>query len=64
MVRLSDNLPAGYVKDQITVVTNDGLADTQRIPLIVEGRVVPEISVTPEALVLGDVPTGETVTKR
>ena len=64
MVRLSDNLPAGYVKDQITVVTNDGLADTQRIPLIVEGRVVPEISVTPEALVLGDVPSGESVTKK
>ncbi len=64
LVRLKDNLPPGYVKDQITVVTNDGLADSQRIPLIVEGRVVPEISVTPEALVLGDVPSGESVTKK
>ncbi|MEM8945019.1 MAG: DUF1573 domain-containing protein [Planctomycetota bacterium] len=64
LVRLKDNLPAGYVKDQITVVTNDGLTDTQRIPLIVEGRVVPEISVTPEALVLGEVAAGKSVTKK
>lgn len=64
LVRLKDNLPAGYVKDQITVVTNDGIADTQRIPLIVEGRVVPEISVTPEALVLGEVASGEPITKK
>ena len=64
LVRLKDNLPAGYVKDQITVITNDGLRDSQRIPLIVEGRVTPEISVTPEALVLGDVQTGQSVTKK
>ena len=64
LVRLKDNLPAGYVKDQLTVVTNDGLADTQRIPLFVEGRVVPEISVTPEALVLGDVEPGKPITKK
>lgn len=64
LVRLKDNLPAGYVKDQITVVTNDGLADTQRIPLIVEGRVVPEISVTPESLVLGEVAPGKPITKK
>ena len=64
LVRLKDNLPAGYIKDQLTVVTNDGLADTQRIPLFVEGRVVPEISVTPEALVLGDVKLGSPVTKK
>ena len=64
LVRLKDNLPAGYVKDQLTVVTNDGLADTQRIPLFVEGRVVPEISVTPAALVLGDVAPGKPITKK
>ncbi len=64
LVRLKDNLPAGYVKDQLTVVTNDGLADSQRIPLFVEGRVVPEISVTPEALVLGDVELGKPITKK
>lgn len=64
LVRMKDNLPAGYVKDQLTVVTNDGLSDTQRIPLFVEGRVVPEISVTPESLVLGDVTPGQAITKK
>ncbi len=64
LVRLKDNVPAGYVKDQLTVVTNDGRAETQRIPLIVEGRVVPEISVSPEALLLGDVEPGKPITKK
>jgi len=64
VVRLKDNLPAGYVKDQLTVITNDGRAESQRIPLFVEGRVVPEISVTPETLVLGDVEPGKPVTKK
>lgn len=64
LVRLKDNLPAGYVKDQLTVVTNDSFAETQRIPLFVEGRVVPEISVTPESLVLGEVAPGQSITKK
>ncbi len=64
LVRLKDNLAAGYVKDQLTVITNDGRAETQRIPLFVEGRIVPEISVTPAALVLGDVLPGKPITKK
>ena len=64
LVRLKDSLPAGYVKDQLTVITNDGSADAQRIPLFVEGRVVPEISVTPESLVFGDVESGKAITKK
>ena len=64
LVRLKDNVPAGYLKDELTVVTNDQRADNQRIPLYVEGRVTPEISVTPEILVLGDMLTGEEVSKK
>jgi len=64
LVRLKDSLPAGYVKDQLTVVTNDSMADAQRIPLFVEGRVVPEISVQPPALVLGNVELGKPITKK
>lgn len=63
-VRLKDNLPPGYVNDQLTVVTNDQRAENQRIPLFVEGRVVPEISVTPEMLVLGELKQGDEITKR
>ncbi|MCG8451405.1 MAG: DUF1573 domain-containing protein [Pirellulales bacterium] len=64
LVRLKDNVPAGYVKDQLTVVTNDSRRESQRIPLFVEGRVVPEISITPENLVLGDVAPGSTLTRK
>jgi hypothetical protein len=64
LVRLKDNLPPGYVNDQLTVVTNDRNPNNQRIPLFVEGRVVPEISVTPETLVLGELKQGEEIAKR
>lgn len=64
VVRLKDSVPSGFVKDQLTVVTNDSRADSQRIPLFVSGHVVPEISVTPENLVLGTVKAGEPVTRK
>jgi hypothetical protein len=64
IVRLKDNVPTGFIKDQLTVITNDNRADSQRIPLFVGGHVVPEISVTPETLVLGNVKAGEPVTRK
>lgn len=64
LVRLKDNVPIGYLKDQLTVVTNDQRSDNQRIPLFVEGRVLPEITVTPESLVLGDVVPGAPITRK
>jgi hypothetical protein len=64
VVRLKDNLPAGHVKDQLTVITNDGRPENRRIPLFVSGRVRPEFSVTPERLVLGELETGKETTRR
>ncbi len=64
LVRLKPGLPVGYLKDQLTVVTNDNRAENQRIPLIVSGRVKPEFSVTPEQLVLGELETGKQLTKK
>jgi hypothetical protein len=64
VVRLKNNLPAGHVKDQLTVVTNDNRAENQRIPLIVSGNVRPEFSVTPAQLVLGEMKPGTHVTKK
>lgn len=61
-VRLKDTAPAGYLKDQLTLVTND--SRTPRIPLDIEGRVTPEISVMPENWVLGDVSPGGEVPKK
>ena len=64
LVRLKDNLPAGYVKDQLTVVTNESRPESQRIPLFVEGRIIPEISVTPANLALGELSGEDSVTKK
>jgi hypothetical protein len=64
LVRLKSNVPVGYVKDQLTVVTNDTRAESRRIPLFVSGHVRPEFSVTPSQLVLGDVPAGTQLTKK
>lgn len=60
LVRLKDNVPAGYIKDELTVITNDQRKESQRIPLYVEGRIVPEISVTPEFYSFGEMLTEET----
>lgn len=62
MVRLRETAPAGYLKTQLVLITND--AANPRIPLEVAAEVRPEISIAPATLVLGDVPQGEVVTKR
>jgi hypothetical protein len=62
LVRIKDTAPAGYFHEQLVLVTNDG--QNPRIPLHVEGRVVPEISVAPESLVFGEVTLGQQVPKK
>ena len=64
LVRLKDDVPPGYIKDQIMLVTNDPNTESRRIPLVIEGRVVPEISVTPSSVYLGELKMGESVTKK
>jgi Protein of unknown function (DUF1573) len=62
LVRLKDKAPAGYFNDPLILVTND--SQNQRIPLDVSGRVIPEISVAPEPLLLGEVRHGEQISKK
>ena len=59
LVRMKGSAAAGYFNEQLVLVTND--SSTPRIPLHVEGRVVPQISVAPEALRFGDVVHGAAV---
>jgi hypothetical protein len=54
--------PAGYLNDHLMLVTNDSAG--QQIPVLVEGRVVPSISVMPTALFMGVVQPGQKVTKQ
>jgi hypothetical protein len=62
LIRLKADAPAGYINDQLTLVTND---DTSRtIPLTVEGRVLSSLTVSPAALSLGTLQPGQKVTKQ
>ncbi len=61
VVRLKDEMPAGYFNDQLVLVTND--SRSQQVPLRVEGNVVPGLTVSPASLFMGVVKPGDTVTK-
>ena len=60
-LRLRPDAPAGYINDQLILVTNDPRA--AQIPMDVEGRVVAEVTVSPQLLALGNVAPGGSVTK-
>lgn len=62
LVRMKDTAKAGYFNDQLILVTND--SRTPRIPLQVTGRIVPQISVSPESLRLGEVAEGQQISKK
>jgi len=60
-VRLKPEAAAGYVNGQLILVTDDPRA--AQIPMDVEGRVVAEVTVSPQLLALGTVEPGASVTK-
>jgi hypothetical protein len=62
-VKLRDNTPPGYIKDQLVLVTNDTNERTARVPVPVEATVTPRMTVRPSPLLLGVVNTGQRVTK-
>jgi hypothetical protein len=59
-VKLKETAPAGYIKDQLVLVTNDPQAGT--FPIDVEGRVVPEITVV-QMINFGSLELGGKLTK-
>jgi hypothetical protein len=61
-VFLDKDVPAGYFKDQLIVVTND--PRLERFQVDVEGKIESEITVSPSPLFLGNIKAGEEVTKR
>ena len=62
LVRLKDSASAGYFNEQLMLVTND--EQNPRIPIHVAGRIVPQISVAPESVLLGDVALANQVSKK
>jgi hypothetical protein len=55
-VKLNAQTPVGELREQIIVTTNDG--NSPQLPVLVEGRVVPEYSVTPPLIVLKSLKPG------
>jgi len=62
LVRLLPTAPPGYVHEQLILITDD--QRNLRIPLDIEGQVRSSITVSPQQMVLGEVPSGKTVSKK
>jgi hypothetical protein len=62
VVRLKADAAAGYVQDSLMLVTNDRAMP--QVPIAVEGRVVPPLTVSPASLFVGVLAPGQTVTKQ
>jgi hypothetical protein len=61
LVRLTKDAPIGYVKDQLILVTND--PRWPELPIDMQGRVMPDITISPTKLFIGVVHPGQQVTK-
>ncbi len=61
-MQLKEGAPAGYLKDQLTLATND--QRSTEFPVIVEGLVVSDLTVNPTSLMLGTLRPGQKVTKQ
>lgn len=61
IVRLKDGVPVGPLRQLVTLVTDD--AKSPHVPLLVEGNVRPEITVTPALVSLGTLRPGQTIPK-
>ena len=62
VVFLKPDLPEGFFQDQLLLVTND--TRNASVPLVVEGRVAPALSLSPASLYLGSLAAGETTKKQ
>lgn len=60
---VKENAPAGYFREQAVVRTNDTSAGTVDVPIVVEGQVVPSLTVSPGSLMLGVLRPQQTVAR-
>jgi len=61
-VQLAEKAPAGLIREHVILVTNDQRA--RQIPVLVEGEVIGDVTVSPSPLFLGSLRPGEKVTKQ
>lgn len=62
-VELQQNAPAGYLRDQVVLVTDDPDPRTAQVPVMVEAIVSPAVQVRPSPLMLGVLRPGQTTTR-
>ena len=62
LVHLDRDAPAAYLKDHLILITND--RRSKQIPVRVEGRVRPAVTVSPASLFMGVVRPGKQVTRQ
>jgi hypothetical protein len=63
LVTLNANAPAGYIQDQLILVTNDANPRSARVPVPVEGVISSALSVRPSPLFMGIIESGQNITK-
>jgi hypothetical protein len=61
-VSVAPDAPAGYLQDQLILVTND--RNYTQVPVTVEGRIVSELAVSPTLVSIGRLQAGEKVRKQ
>ncbi len=61
-VKLRDDAPAGFIREQLILVTND--QRSREVPIEVQGRVMASVTVSPGTLFMGALRPGEKVTKQ
>ncbi|MBH57543.1 MAG: hypothetical protein CMJ82_10200 [Planctomycetaceae bacterium] len=61
-VQLKDNIPVGYLQDNLIIVTND--VSNQEIKLPVSGKVAAPVTLSPSSLLLGITSPETEITKR
>jgi hypothetical protein len=64
LVSLAPGAPAGYIRDEIHLVTNDANPRTARVPVPVEGVVRAAVTAFPSPLYLGTVETGKSAVRQ
>jgi hypothetical protein len=62
-VEISKDAPAGYLNDHLMLVTNDLNPRATRVPVPIEGVIVPPLAVNPSRLSFGYVRAGQTVSQ-
>lgn len=61
-VSVDDQAPDGFLNEAVLLTTTDG--EGMRVPVLVQGRIIPKIAVAPQDLFVGVLAPGQTATRQ